>query len=260
MVDLNDVMLPPVRKLGKKAAKFKRGVPAFSALTAPMELPKPPDEVMYSMALHHLGMMGNDVLGDCTCAGIGHAIQTWTSLTRPDEVVLSDQEIIRLYSAACGYRPGDPNSDQGGVASDVLQYWYNNPVAGHALSGFASIRPGNRTDVRDAIWLFGVCYVGVQLPVVAQSSPWDIIPGTPLVGDLAPGSWGGHLIPVIDYNVDTLTCITWGKLKKLSWAWWDAYCDEAYALLSRDWIEESGHAPPGFDWTALESHMKALRH
>ncbi len=122
------------------------------------------------------------------------------------------------------------------------------------------IRPGNRTDVRDAIWLFGVCYVGVQLPIAAQNSPWDITPGTPLVGDLAPGSWGGHLIPVVDYDVETLTCITWGTLKKLSWAWWDSYTDEAFALLSKDWIENSGHAPPGFDMTTLAEHMKALRH
>ncbi len=260
MTDLTDNVLPPVLKLGKKAAKLKKGVPAFATLTATMALPTPPPEVQYSMGLKHLGMMGNSDLGDCTCAGVGHAIQLWTSLTRDEEVVIPDKDIIKLYSDSCGYKPGDENTDNGGIASDVLQYWYNHPIDGHELAGFASIRPGNRTDVRDAIWLFGVCYVGVQLPIAAQNSPWDITPGTPLVGDLAPGSWGGHLIPVVDYDVETLTCITWGTLKKLSWAWWDSYTDEAFALLSKDWIENSGHAPPGFDMTTLAEHMKALRH
>lgn len=243
--------------LGKKKAKLLKGLPALGKYT--LHLPASPPEADYSMALKHLGQMTNDSLGSCTCAAVGHAIQTWTSLTQADEVVLPDASIIDLYAKSCGYTPGDPYTDNGGVATDVLKYWYQNPVDGHSLSGFASIRPGNRASIRDAVYLFGVAYVGVQLPLAAQNGAWDISPDTPLKGDLEPGSWGGHAIPIVAYTPDTVRFITWGKFKDASWTWLDSYCDEAYALLSKDWLNASGNAPPGFDFAALSADMQAIK-
>jgi hypothetical protein len=45
----------------------------------------------------------------------------------------------------------------------------------------------------------------------------------------------------------------------MSWNFWAAYCDEAYGLLSKDWLEASGKAPSGFDAAALTADMAALR-
>ena len=56
----------------------------------------------------------------------------------------------------------------------------------------------------------------------------------------------------------TLTCITWGKPKKMTLAWFEKYCSEAYALVSKDWLKSSGIAPSGFDLEALESDLKAV--
>ena len=256
MADLSDLNTP--RLLGKKTAKIIRGLPVLGKYT--LALPTSPPVCDYGLALKHLGRMANDKLGDCTCAAVGHAIQTWTSLTEPDEVVVSDDDIISLYAKSCGYVPGDPLSDNGGVASDVLKYWYQNPVDGHSLSGFASIRPGNRASIRDAIYLFGVCYIGVQLPLMAQyQDVWNVSPDATLKGDDAVGSWGGHAIPIVAYDQDTLTCITWGAFKKMSWNWLDAYCDEAYGLLSRDWLNTTGNAPPGFSFDTLAADMQAIK-
>ncbi len=72
-----------------------------------------------------------------------------------------------------------------------------------------------------------------------------------------PGSWGGHAVPVIAYDASGLTCITWGALKRMTWAFWDAYCDEAYACLSRDWA--AARAPSGFDWAALDADLGGFR-
>src|SRR4029077_12703859 len=118
------------------------GLPVLGQLTA--QLPPPPLSTNYSTSLHKLSVMANDTTSDCTCAAIGHAIELWTAVTGA-EVVLSDDVILNLYASSCGYVRGDPNTDNGGVASEVLLYWYKHPVEGHALSGFASIRPGNRT-------------------------------------------------------------------------------------------------------------------
>lgn len=243
--------------LGKTAPKVLRGLPAMGKYT--LHLPASPPSADYSGSLKALGEMGNDKLGDCTCAAVGHAIQTWTSLTQPEEVIVPDSSIIQLYENACGYVPTDPFSDNGGAATDVLKYWYQNPVNGHSLSGFAGIRPGNRSSIRDAVYLFGVAYVGVQLPIAAQKGIWDISPDAQLTGVYQPGSWGGHAIPIVAYDQDTLTCITWGALKQMSWAWADAYMDEGYGLLSRDWITASGTAPPGFDFDTLSADMQSIR-
>ncbi len=246
----------PDKKLGKLNAKFLKGLPAFGAFTT--QLPPPPLAIDYGTALKHLGVMANDRIGDCTCAAIGHAIQLWTSLTST-ETVIPDKTIIDLYSKVSGYVPGDQNTDNGAAASDVLLYWYKNPVANHALSGFASIRPGNRTSIRDAIYLFGVCYLGVQLPLTAQHGDWVLPQGQDLTGDWEVGSWGGHAIPAIAYDADSVVVISWGKFVKATWDWLDAYMDEAYALLSKDWLQSTGNSPPGFDLTALQQDMNSLR-
>jgi hypothetical protein len=206
--------------------------------------------------LDDLGMMKNDTLGDCTCAAIGHLIQTWTSQTT-SEAIIPDAQIVELYEHACGYDPTDPDSDQGGVEIDVLNYWRKNPVDGpngpHSLDAFAAVARRHHADVKDAVWLFGGAYIGVALPLSAQSQKvWDVPSGGP-AGDGAPGSWGGHAVPVIAYDGSGLTCITWGALKRMTWAFWDTYCDEAYACLSRDWA--AARAPSGFDWAALDADL-----
>jgi hypothetical protein len=246
----------PGMKLGKLDAKFIKGLPTIGLLTA--ELPPPPVSITYSGRLRQLGMMANNVTSDCTCAAIGHAIQLWTSVTGT-ETVVSDDVILNLYSSACGYVRGDANTDNGGVASDVLLYWYKNPVAGHALAGFASIRPGNRTSLRDSIYLFGIGYLGVQLPLTAQRGDWILPEGQNLTGNWEPGSWGGHAVPACDYDEVGVTVISWGRLIKVSWNWLDAYMDEGYALLSRDWLATTGNSPPGLNLAQLQGDMNSLR-
>lgn len=244
-------------KLGKLAVKPLLGLPVFGDYTAP--LAPPPISADYGGNLKHLGMMLNDKEGICTCAAVGHTVQTWTSQTEPSEVVLSDDVIQQLYEKF-GYIPGDPNTDNGAAATDVLKYWYNNPIQGHKLSAFASIRPGNSSDVKNAIWLCGVLYVGAQLPLTAQSGVWDIAAGASIqTGNSAAGSWGGHAFSVIAYNETSLTCITWGALKKMSWNFWNSYVDESYAMLSPDWIEKSGKSPSGQTFNVLTDDMQDFR-
>ena len=109
----------------------------------------------------------------------------------------------------------------------------------------------------DAIWLFGGAYIGVELPISAQTQEvWDV-PANSTPED-EPGSWGGHAIYLVAYDQKTLTCITWGQLKKMTWRWFAQYCREAYGLVAKDWLEPSGVAPSGFDLAALENDLKLV--
>jgi len=73
--------------------------------------------------------------------------------------------------------------------------------------------------------------------------------------DFTPGSWGGHAVPVLAYDSDTLTCITWGAKKRMTWEFFARYCDESYAPLSPDWLNARGKTPEGLDLDALQTDL-----
>jgi hypothetical protein len=203
------------------------------------------------------GMMKNDVLGDCTCAAAGHIIQTWTANTAT-EVTLPDSAILTAYEKAAGYDPKDPSTDRGAVEIDVLRYWRKHGVGGHKIDSFIAVEPKNRAHVRAAIDLFGGAYIGLGLPVSAQKqNVWSVPPGG-ASGQGAPGSWGGHAVVIEAYDDHFLTCITWGQKKKMTWGFWEAYCDEAYALLSTDWVSSKKPSPEHFDLAALKADLKEV--
>ncbi len=244
-------------KLGKLPARADPRVPSLQRyLTA--ELPAAPASVDWSKGVVAWGVMANDTLGDCTAAGAAHAVQVWT-LNASNELTVSDQAVIAFYSATCGYRPGDPSTDQGGVEVDVLTWWHNNGLAGHSLDAFATLDTGNRFLVRDAIWLLGGAYLGLELPLSCQGQDvWDM-PAGGATGDGKPGSWGGHCVFAIGYDAEGLTVISWGETIKMTWAFFDACCSEAYGLLSTDWIAATMQAPSGFNYAALAADMNALQ-
>ncbi len=43
----------------------------------------------------------------------------------------------------------------------------------------------------------------------------------------------------------------------MTWSFWDAYCDEAYACLSELWAGKKP-APSGFDLAALKADLKEV--
>lgn len=235
-------------KLGKKPRRYDRHTLRLARYLTPA-LPPPPPSVTNSRGITDWGMMLNDKLGDCTIAGVGHAIQVWT-LSKGNEITVPDPTVLQYYEKWDDYNPSNPASDQGGEELQVLKDWRKQGFSGHQLLAFADPDPQDDLHVREAIALFGGLYIGLQLPVSAQTQDvWDVASGP----NAHPGSWGGHCVFVPDYDADTLTCITWGQLKKMTWGFWGTYCDEAHALLSRDW-----QPPAGFDMAALQADLAAV--
>lgn len=77
-------------------------------------------------------------------------------------------------------------------------------------------------------------------------------------GERRPNPNNGHCIPAVAYDAGNLTVVTWGEAKTMSWEFYDAYADEAFAVLSQDFIEKSGTDLDGFDLVALEADLKGL--
>jgi len=239
------------RMLGKLPPRRDRRTLKLGRYTK--KLAPAPRECDRTAKVTNLGMMFNDTVGDCTCAAVGHVIQVWTA-NQGAQYVVPDTSILELYEDVSGYNPQDPSSDQGAVEIDVLNYWRKHPLVGHSLLAYASIKPQATEEIRQAVYYFGAAYVGVALPLTAQnqSGTWTV---TSLKGDGAPGSWGGHAVPIVAYDQHTVTFITWGSYQKASWNWLWAYLDECYALLGLDWLGTSGKTPDGFDLATLRMDL-----
>ncbi|MDD5301491.1 MAG: hypothetical protein PHS14_00165 [Elusimicrobia bacterium] len=250
MIDHNAV------KLGKAAPRLDPRTLRLAAYL-PAELPEIPAAADYSRAVPSgaWGMLANDRLGDCTCAAAGHLIQQWTGSVG-SAVTPADADIVAAYSAITGYNPADPSTDRGAVELDVLNFWRAAGIAGHKIGAYAAVDPRDRAHVRAGAYLFGGLYLGVALPRSAQAQDtWDVAGDGP---DAAPGSWGGHAVSVAAYDADGLYIVTWGALKRVTWAFWDRYVDEAYAVLSPDFLDGKGQTPAGFNLAQLQQDLAAV--
>ena len=223
-------------KLGKKPAKFN-----VHALHLARYIDKtyiPPafaDNTPYGFTAW--GMMMNDTLGDCTIAACGHAMQVFTGgkLTEPDSIIES------YYSKWCGYVPGDPSTDNGGVELDVLNDWKNQKFDGHVLEGFVQPQPQNFSHIMHSIAEFGGVYIGFQVPQSAMDQfqngeIWDVVPNDGgIVGGHAVFCPAYHTLDPTHNRETTITCITWGQKQKMTMAFWEKYCDESHTLLAAAW-------------------------
>jgi hypothetical protein len=241
-------------KLGRKAIKTDSRTLKLARYLTPA-LPPPPPSKDWTKGVTSWGMMLNDSLGDCTIAGVAHAIQVFTANTG-SMVTVPDATIKSYYEQWDGYVPGNPSTDSGGVELDVLNDWRKQGFASNTLLAFADPKSANLTEVRQSISLFGGVYIGLSLPLTAQTQDvWDVVPRG---GAMAkPGSWCGHCVFVPKYDEKGFTCITWGQLKTMTVAFWNKYCDEAHTLLAQDWLAAKG-ALNGFDQAQLEADLNAI--
>jgi hypothetical protein len=241
-------------KLGRKAVKTDTRTLALARYLAP-GLPPPPPAADWTKGIDSWGMMLNDTLGDCTIAGVAHAIQVFTANTG-SMVTVPDSTIESYYEQWDGYVPGNPSTDSGGCELDVLNDWRQQGFAGNSLLAFADPQAANLDEVRQSIALFGGVYIGLSLPITAQTQDtWDVVRHGG--ASTAPGSWGGHCVFVPKYDETSFTCITWGQLKTMTVAFWKKYCDEAYALLAPCWLTANG-SPSGFDLAQLQTDLNAI--
>lgn len=195
----------------------------------------------------------NDRLGCCTCSGAGHMVQAWTAYAG-SEVTLPDSYILSLYEAVSGYDPATGANDNGAVEQDVLQYLHDKTPGGHGVVAFAQVDHANATEVKAALELFGSVYLGIQCPESAQTQfaagqPWSYVPGSPIEG--------GHCIVLqkIDGNY---FIVSWGALIEMEESFWDAFVDEAWVVVTNDWLNKNGTSPDGLNLQSLLDEFKTL--
>ena len=242
-------------RLGKKSAMFDSRTLRFGSYLA-AQLPPPPPSVNYGKAVPSWPMYFNNQYGDCTCAAAAHMIQNWTA-NAGQEISPADQTVLSFYEHFT-----TPGPDNGCVMLSVLKYWRSTGLGNDKITAFAQVENKNIIQAQDAVNLLGSLYIGVELPDFAVNSanmlevPWVVPPQGP-VGDAAPNPQNGHCIPAVAYDQRNLYVVTWGAVKSMSWQFYATYADEAFAVLSKDFLKE-GKAPVGFDLAQLTADLAEI--
>lgn len=246
------------RKLGRLAPHNPQTHPRLQIgrfLTA--AYPTAPATVDYISAVDSWPMYLNDSLGDCTVAAAGHMIETWTRYGAGTVVEITDTDVLTAYESVSGYRPGQPSTDGGAVMQDVLSYWRKTGIGGHRILAFAEINVRNAAELKAAMALFGHVYLGINFPAIAMDQfddgqPWDAVRND-------GGIEGGHAIDW-GYCSDGRNhkVVTWGAVQQMTPAFFSKYVEEAWVVVSPEWIDAAGQNPEGLDVTALGEAFSAM--
>lgn len=205
-------------------------------------------------------MLANDKFNCCTSAAAGHMIHHWTAANQRG-VFLSDEDIIRAHAQLTGDHLMECVS-----MLDALKFWRKQGIGGHQIHSFVSGGRANPADLRCMTHLFGSCYVGLDLPHFVCSGPpmgwpdiaWEI-PASVSPADAAPDPKMGHCVAIVGYDEQSLYAVTWGRLKTMSWEFFERYAEEVFAVLSPDWVAENSKCPTGFDCITLERDLMLVQ-
>ncbi len=229
-------------------------------IPTPVPTPTPvtgvPTSLLESNLVNPWYTLGNDKYGCCVESAGGHVVELVSMLGQHVEAVVQTQDVLNAYTAITGFNPNDPRTDNGTNILDFLNYWRQTGVAGHKISGFAALNPKSLSEWELANWLFGSVVVGLALPITAQSQvgkAWSVVSTS---GDGAPGSWGGHCVPFVDYSGTGASCVTWGMVQQANWQFIATYCDEAYVVFDPDLLNSvTQKSPQGFDVNQLNADL-----
>lgn len=202
-------------------------------------------------------MYKNNVLGDCTCAALGHQ-DTLAAQWTDEPIALQDRDIVQLYKGS-GYDENNPETDQG---------WTNVEAARAALKAgwieaFAAFDVSNPMLMRIVINEFGFAYCGIDLPLSASDQSragqvWDVAPPGKFTDRYKRGSWGGHAAGVVDADHEGVTLTTWGGLQRATWPFVFSYFDEGIATQNRRWARAGRFSPSGIAYQDLRADIARL--
>ena len=239
------------RYLDPRAALSRRGLPPV-----PLTV-----DIDRASAVQSWPVYLNDQLGDCTIAAIGHMYGAWTTYAGSAEALFSDTAIQEAYSRVGGYVPGDSSTDQGCVMQDVLADQQANgldDVSGkvHQVAGYAAFgNPADEVLLGQVLDVFGTVYVGInvqqrQEDEFASQRPWTWQRGGQVIG--------GHAVCLqrrLGSGSAPLEYVTWGALQPATVSFQAHAAEEAWAVVTRDWLQANGTTVEGLDLQQLLADM-----
>jgi hypothetical protein len=196
-------------------------------------------------------------VGDCVFAGGAHETMLWNAAAG-SPVSFASREVLADYAAVTGYDPAVAGSNPGTWTRTALEYRRTTGLLDaegkrHRIAAYALLEAGNAEQILEALWLFGAVGLGIRFPASAMDQfnrrvPWSVVPGDT--------TKGGHYVSLVARR-ENLVCVSWGRLQEMTVEFLREYNDEAWALLSEEWLKD-GRSPEGFDLAALRGDLSAL--
>jgi hypothetical protein len=247
-------------KLGKKPARPGAVRLKLASYTNAAALPPAPAVFGHDALIgaRDWGMLGNDRYGDCVWAGAAH--ETMLLAREAGAVVLfTDAGVLGDYSAATGFDPAKPETDQGTDMQEAAAYRRSSGIVDghgirHKIAAYLALEPGDMEHLHQAAYLFGAAGIGLQLPVSALTQSehgqvWNVVAGAPIAG--------GHYVPLVGRRADGLHVVSWGVDQVMTEAFLKQYCDEAIAYVSQECLRNQ-KSPEGFSYADLISDLALL--
>jgi hypothetical protein len=261
-------------KLGKKPVKVDTRTIKLKSILVPAALPPVPVkyDIDEGMSINIPGsMFGNDSWGCCVIASRANQELRFEFNEQQRVIPISTQDVLDEYWKE-GEGIGDATScwtkflsmlhitrhpDNGLVMLDSIKDWrkFGWELDGrtYTIYAFAAMDVKDHLEVQQAIYLLNGIQTGISVPKSAMNQfnnnqPWDIAPdNTNIIG--------GHAIYIVGYNEVGPVCMTWGKKQQMTWAFWDTYVDESYALVDskNSWQENSP-----INMELLESYLNTI--
>ena len=204
-------------------------------------------------------------IGDCTVAEMAHAYTALGVYAGKPQVLFADSEIISVYSRISGYDPATGSNDNGCQMQDVLADQRVNGMTDasgnvHKVTAYAALRnPADITLLPRVLKTFGYVYIGINCPASAQDefgvSPWTYVPGSPIEGGHAIGL---HRRQPYGSRVGIFDMASWGQLQPTTISFISHYVEEAWAVITQDWLEANGSTCDGVALSQLVADMKYL--
>lgn len=231
-------------RLGKQAHRYDSRTLALGDFIQHTPLPAYHD-FDKRRAAFPLKVWGNDAWGNCVIVGQAHHMTRLERIEQRRTLPITEDDVVDRYKALSGAQePGDRN-DVGLVVLDALKRWRegwqldfsrSDPPRDYKISAYGELDPHDLWQLRAAVFYLHGVQFGFWLPLTAQDGlnsenpTWDYIP----TGDERerPGTWGGHLVYSKAYNSDgSFEILTWGMKVRVTPAFIDHYCDEAWAVV-----------------------------
>ena len=217
-------------RLGKAPAKRDpRNLQLRAILKKAVPLP-----TEYDFDLNHPNvptpMFGNDTYGCCVISGRAHQTLRFELVEQKKIIPITTAEVTDEYFNESG------GADSGLIMLTSIGLWRKRGwMAGkkrYFIRAYSEVNRARVNEVKTAIFMNLGVGIGLRLPNTAEKEmqagkPWTQTTGT----GSKPGSWGGHYVYVSGYTKLGPTCVTWGRKQQMSWAFFSAYCDEAYAII-----------------------------
>lgn len=196
-------------------------------------------------------MFGNNKHGNCVIASQAHQTLTFEKFEQGIILPITDQEVIDEYYRQSG------GLDTGLYLTLAMREWRNTGwvAAGkyYDIYAFAGVDLRDISQVKYSIYLLNGVTFGMQvwdtdIEQFQRGEPWH------LTGN--DGSFrGGHGVDGFKYD-EGLTCMTWGEEQSMTWEFWLARVNQAFAVVDNRNKWQGEDSP--VDVVRLDGYLKEI--